>query len=661
MLNPALSAVALLLLLTAATAQPVKVRLVGGSDPREGRLEVYHNGTWGTVCDDFFTSAAARVVCHMLGYQDVGRYIGNRYGAGSGPIWLDNVRCRGMETSIADCRHRGWGIENCWHFKDVSISCRPIVDDSADATALVGGGNPRAGRLEVFHDTQWGTVCDDGFTDKAARVVCYSLGFGYVGRKVDVNFYGEGDGLIWLNNVNCSGTEQYIGNCRHGGWRVHNCSHHQDVAVSCIDNSTAANVNASTTSVTPVRLVGGSSSRGRLEVLHDGIWGTVCEDFFTAAAANVVCNMLGLGSGTKIDSSNYTGNHGPVWLDDVRCSGTETDIAECSHRGWGVHNCEHHEVVAVSCARVQVRLNGGRDPREGRLEVLYNGKWGSVCAGEFNHAAASVVCNTLGFGYVGRPMINTYGNGPGPFWLDSVQCNGSENTIAECVHDAWYPSNCSNGEEQAVSCLTEDAVALMGGGSPREGRLEVYHNGTWGTVCDDDVTYSTARVVCYSLGFGYVGRPKDVIIYGLGTDVIWLYNVWCDGTEAHISECSHAGWGVHDCGHKDDVAVSCFRSKPWTYGPIDLTVTYLITAAICVGMCSPCICCLVICLVKNCCKRPAGCREATRRCWMRSNCCRRWRERRQEAMNPTLALPDIVLNSIPLRPVAPADEPLQRY
>ena len=202
MLNQALSAVTLLLLLTAATAQPVKVRLVGGSDPREGRLEVYHNGTWGTVCDDFFTSAAARVVCHMLGYQDVGRYIGNRYGAGSGPIWLDNVRCRGMETSIADCRHRGWGIENCWHFKDVSISCRPIVDDSADATALVGGGNPRAGRLEVFHDTQWGTVCDDGFTDKAARVVCYSLGFGYVGRKVDVNFYGEGDGLIWLNKIN---------------------------------------------------------------------------------------------------------------------------------------------------------------------------------------------------------------------------------------------------------------------------------------------------------------------------------------------------------------------------------------------------------------------------------------------------------------------------
>jgi len=49
-----------------------------------------------------------------------------------------------------------------------------------------------------------------------------------------------------------------------------------------------------------------------------------------------------------------------------------------------------------------------------------------------------------------------------------------------------------------------DSVALVGGSSPQEGRLEVQYNGVWGTVCDDGFTNAATRVVCYSLGFGYV-------------------------------------------------------------------------------------------------------------------------------------------------------------
>jgi len=174
-------AVAMLLLVTAARSESVTVRLIGGSDPRSGRLEVYRDGVWGTVCDDYFTDAGARVVCYMLGYGRSGRYVGKRYGRGSGTIWLDDVQCSGTETSIVDCPHSGWGGHYCFHNEDVSVSCVP---DSAEAVALVGRGNPRVGRLEVFHGSQWGTVCDDGFTDAAARVVCYLLLTGiWVQRK----------------------------------------------------------------------------------------------------------------------------------------------------------------------------------------------------------------------------------------------------------------------------------------------------------------------------------------------------------------------------------------------------------------------------------------------------------------------------------------------
>ena len=337
---------------------------------------------------------------------------------------------------------------------------------------------------------------------------------------------------------------------------VHNnfCMHDKDVAIFC--NSTP---------VTEVRLVGGSNSTRRLEIRHNEVWGTVCEDLFTTAAASVVCVMLGFESGTKIDNRNYTANHGPIWLDNVRCRGTETDIAECSHQSWGVHDCQHRDDVAVSCARtrVEVRLNGGRDPREGRLEVLYNDNWVSVCdkGRFFGYRAAKVVCSMLGFGYIGQPMNHYYGYGTGQFWLNSIRCNGTEKNIAEC---SWsVVGNCSRGVPQVISCLTENAVALFGSGSPREGRLEVYHNGIWGTVCDDGFTDAAARVVCYSLGFGYVGQEINISTSGMGDGQIWLDDIQCDGKERHIglSECSHGGWGVHNCGHHEDVAVSCVGNQ----------------------------------------------------------------------------------------------------
>ena len=533
-----------------------EVKLVGDSGSK-GRLEVYHNGTWGTVCNIGFTDATAMVICSMLGYGYVGQVIGNIYGAGSGIIWLKNVQCSGNEKHIADCPNSSWGHQNCSHNDDIAISC---IADSTEEIALVGGENPQVGRLEVFHANQWGTVCDYGFTNVAAKVVCHSLGFGYIGRKVDINRYGRGNGLIWLSNVTCNGTEQYIGECLHSDWSIQNsyCSHQQDVAVACNGTLTG---NVSRTSVSPLRLVGGTSSTGRLEVFYNGSWGTVCGDFFTASESRGVCKMLGFHSGIKIDNRNYTTTYGPIWLDNLRCNGTETDIAECSHSGWGIHNCQHREDVALSCVSVQIRLNGGRDPREGRIELLYNGVWGSVC-GSFNYLAAKVVCKMLGFANVRRVISNKYGYGSGFSWLNSVSCSGRENNIIECQHNGWGASNCYYYSVRAVSCLTYNSMALFGGGSPRQGRLEVYHSYRWGTVCDDGFNDAAVKVVCYSLGFGYIGQEVTIANYGMGKEKIWLDDVSCEGTERHISICSHGQWGIHNCGHNEDVAVACFGNEP---------------------------------------------------------------------------------------------------
>ena len=91
----------------------------------EGRVEVYHNGVWGTVCDDYWDMNDARVVCRQLGYDFVLEApVEAEYGAGTDQIWLDDVGCSGDESDIADCNHNGWGVVGlCNHLEDAGVKC----------------------------------------------------------------------------------------------------------------------------------------------------------------------------------------------------------------------------------------------------------------------------------------------------------------------------------------------------------------------------------------------------------------------------------------------------------------------------------------------------------------------------------------------------------
>ena len=101
------------------------VRLLDGGDKSyQGRVEVFINKTWGTVCDDEWDLQDANVVCRQLGYgRAVTAAKAAAFGRGQGKIWMNNVRCAGNESALTQCANNGLEKGNCSHSKDAGVVC----------------------------------------------------------------------------------------------------------------------------------------------------------------------------------------------------------------------------------------------------------------------------------------------------------------------------------------------------------------------------------------------------------------------------------------------------------------------------------------------------------------------------------------------------------
>ena len=98
--------------------------MIGGATEYEGRVEFYYNGQWGTVCDDSWDINDATVVCRQLHFTGANAALRLApFGAGTGPIWLDNVLCTSSEQGLNECPHNGFGSHDCSHNEDAGVRC----------------------------------------------------------------------------------------------------------------------------------------------------------------------------------------------------------------------------------------------------------------------------------------------------------------------------------------------------------------------------------------------------------------------------------------------------------------------------------------------------------------------------------------------------------
>ncbi|XP_059205145.1 T-cell differentiation antigen CD6-like [Centropristis striata] len=241
-------------------------------------------------------------------------------------------------TCFNRCVHREGRLQNC--SKSVGGNCAVVTEAVCghQAVRLAGGSDRCAGRVELWRDGRWGTVCDDQWDLRDADVVCAQLGCGYaLSVTGQGGSFPPGRGPVYRDELNCTGRERNLWACP-AAQNDSDCGHKEDAGVVCSE-------------MRAVRLTGGlDRCSGIVEIHRNGSWGTVCDNCWSESMASMVCSMLQCGAKPK----QYTRflpplahNNGTLFY--YICDGKMRNLWQCKEYFNNKNLCAYSKASGVIC------------------------------------------------------------------------------------------------------------------------------------------------------------------------------------------------------------------------------------------------------------------------------------------------------------------------
>ena len=531
----------------ATAASEDDLRLIEGNGVIFGRLEVHHAGRWGTVCDDGFGEREAAVACSEFGYSGAAKYYpaffdgfnnGNPgpgyFDPGPGhPILLDDVRCTGSETRLVDCAHRAIGSSNCGRGESVILACVPVVTPvfTSPTAFSVEENETLAGRLTVASEAGVHVTIEGG-ADRAL--------FAIDGESRELRFTSGRDfespaDVASADPSNAAGNNQYL-----------------------------------------VVVQARSGTHGKKRTAEQTLVVTVTDVDEPPPAPVAVAVAVAVESSTSLRVSwQAPDNSGRPAITDYdvqyRVAGSDT-FSDAGHVGTGL-SATLTNLAASTTYEVQVRASNDDGAGPWSPAVRWTTGANQVPSGQPAIAGTARVGETLtadpssivdgdglenpSFRYQWLADDEAIAGATGATYTLTAAEQGKRITLrVRFTDDAGTEETLTSAATEAVAAADTRIAGdlrLRDGDSAASGRLEVYLQGAWGTVCDHGFGEEEGAVACRQLG--YAGLDEVASFGSARTGPIWMDDVVCTGSESRLIDCRYTS--DHNCTYRDDVGIAC--------------------------------------------------------------------------------------------------------